>query len=188
MNKIMLVAFPVALSAALLGAAGCSKKTSDCSAAIAQGIDRYLAAAKQAAAGSPRLAAIPKIEGQLKATMTQRCNDDHWQADAVSCFGKVASAGDLKACEDKLSRDQRTKLDTELLPLMMGGMGATGSRMPPLAGHPGALTGNAPAPGAAGEAAGSAATGSATGPAAPAPATTTPPGPATPAPGGSGGW
>ncbi|HEY0482571.1 MAG TPA: hypothetical protein VGD37_33850 [Kofleriaceae bacterium] len=187
MNKIMLVAFPVALSAALLGAAGCSKKSSDCSAAIAQGIDRYLAAAKQAAAGSPRLAAIPKIQDQLKTAMTQRCNDDHWQAEAVSCFGKVASAGDMKACEDKLSRDQRTKLDTDLLPIMMGGMGATGSQMPPLAGHPAALTGNVPASGSAGDAAGSAATGSAAEPAPPStttPTPTQPSGPATPAPGG----
>jgi len=136
MKKIVLVA--------LLVAAGCSKKGSDCSAAVGRGIDRYLDGAKQTAAGSPKGETTLKLADKLKAAMIQRCTDDKWQADVVMCFGNAATSADLKACQDKLTRDQRTKLDTVVFPIMMGGMGVNGARMPTgLAGHPAMLAGSA---------------------------------------------
>lgn len=176
MKKIVLL-----VRIALLAAAGCSKQGPDCSAAVGKGVDGYVASVKKAAASSPRLD-ITKIADKLKAAMTQRCNDDKWQPDVVTCVGNAASSDDLNACEDKLTRDQKTKLGTVVYPIMMGGMGASGSRMPPgLEGHPpmlgGSSNGSAAAPGDSEGA--SAPAGSA---AAPAP---TPSG--TPAP-PSGGW
>jgi hypothetical protein len=163
---------------ALLVAAGCSKKGSDCGEAIGRGVDRYVAATQKLPAGSPRLD-IGKIAEKMKAAMTQRCTDDKWQPDVVACVGNAASSGDLKICEDKLTRDQRTKLDNQLFPIMMGGMGAGGARMPPgIEGHPAALTGNA---------AGSAApSGDPAGGGSAAPGSATPPAPSAPAGGGSG--
>lgn len=161
----------------LLVAAGCSRKGSDCGEAIGRGVDRFVAAPQQLPAGSPRLD-ISKIAERMKAAMTQRCTDDRWQPDVVACVGSA----DLKVCEDKLTRDQRTKLDNQLFPIMRGGMGAGGARMPPgIEGHPAVLTGNATgsaAPSGDPAGAGSAAPGSAT-----------PPAPSAPAGGGSGsGW
>ena len=134
MKKIMLMA--------LLAAAGCSKKGPDCGAAIDRGIDGYIAAVKKIAVNSPRLD-IAKLADKLKAAMTQRCNDDRWQPEVVTCIGNAASSDALKACEDKLTRDQRTKLDAQVFSITMGGMGANGARMPPgLEGHPRMLSGN----------------------------------------------
>jgi len=134
MKKIMLMA--------LLAAAGCSQKGPDCSAAIDRGIDGYIAAMKQIAANSPRFD-LAKIADKLKAAMTQRCNDDKWQPEVVTCIGNTTSSDALKACEDKLTRDQRTKLDAQVFSITMGGMGANGARMPPgLGGHPQMLSGN----------------------------------------------
>jgi hypothetical protein len=146
---------------ALLVAAGCSKKGPDCSAAIGKGIDRYLDGAKQTAAGSPRGESTLKLGDKLKAAMTQRCTDDKWQTDVVVCFGNVVTSADLKACQDRLTRDQRTKLDNVVFPIMMGGMGVNGARMPPgLAGHPpmlaGSASGSGDAPGSAAPPAGEA--------------------------------
>ncbi|HEX7839311.1 MAG TPA: hypothetical protein VF469_17660, partial [Kofleriaceae bacterium] len=137
MKKIVHIVHLALLS--LLAAGGCSKKGPDCSAAVDKGVDGYIAAVKKIAGSSPRLD-IAKIAGPLKAAMTQRCNDDKWQPDVVTCIGKTTSSDDLKACEEKLTRDQRAKLDAQVFSITMGGIGASGSRMPPgLDGHPAML-------------------------------------------------
>src|SRR5262245_51169199 len=103
MNKIVLLA--------LLYAAGCSKKGPDCATAVGTGMDRYVATAQKAAAGTPLAEAAARMGDKLKVAMTQRCTEDKWQSEAVACFAAVTKAADLKACEHKLNRDQRARLD-----------------------------------------------------------------------------
>jgi hypothetical protein len=133
---------------ALLAAAGCSKKTADCEASIGKGMDNLEASVK-AAKSNPqmqdnRLTVLTKLRG----TLTQRCNEDKWPAEVVSCFATVVSMKDMQGCQAKLSNDQRSKLVTEIRQVMVGSMGAM--RMPGgVPGHPPML-----APGSAGGAPG----------------------------------
>lgn len=181
---------------ALLAAAGCSKKSSDCDASIGKGMDSFAATVKASAPPQMQEARLTVIS-KLRGTLTQRCTEDKWPADVVSCFTTVVSMKDMQTCQAKLNEEQRTKLVSEIRQVMMSSMGSM--RMPPgLPGHP-PMLGSAgaggsgasggmpgahadPAPGSAAVPAGS------TG----APATTSPPGPAgsaAPAPAaGSNGW
>jgi hypothetical protein len=115
------------------------------------------------------------VIGKLRGRLTERCNEDKWPPEVVSCFATVASLKEMQACQGKLNEDQRTKLLSEIRQVMMGARGD--SRMPPgLGGHPPML--GSPGPGAPGgdtagsapAAAGSAAAPAPTGSAAPSPA------------------
>jgi hypothetical protein len=139
---------------AVLAAAGCSKKRSDCDAAIAKAMDSFAASIK---ADSPN----PQVQetrltviGKLRGTLTQRCTEDKWPAEVVSCFTTVVGMKDMQACQAKLNEAQRTRLLTEIRQVMMGSMG---QRMMPsgMAGHPAMLAGSG-APGGAAVPAGSA--------------------------------
>ena len=125
---------------ALLAAVGCSKKTSDCDAAISKGMDNFASSIKtdapNAQAQETRLTVISK----LRVTLTQRCNEDKWPAEVVSCFTTVSRKKDMQACQAKQGEAQRTKLLTEIRQVMMGSLG---SRMPSgTAGHPTMLAGS----------------------------------------------
>ncbi|HEX2691922.1 MAG TPA: hypothetical protein VHN14_35175 [Kofleriaceae bacterium] len=131
---------------ALLAAAGCSKKGSDCDAAITKGMDNFAASIK---ANAPKTNAInPQMQenmlnvvGKLKGTLTQRCTEDKWPAEVVSCFPTVATMRDMQTCQAKLSSEQNAKLMAEIRQVMMSSM--TGSRMPAgVAGHPSMLSGS----------------------------------------------
>ena len=159
---------------ALLAAAGCTKKGSDCDASIAKGIEALSATVKDRAPNPQMQENMMNIIGKLKVTLTQRCTEDKWAPEALSCFTTVTSQKDMRGCEEKLTPEQRTKLTAEIQQVMMSSM-----RMPPGAGHPPTLGGSGSAanpgsdPGAAGGAG-----------AAPAGAGTPPP-PATPPAGGA---
>jgi hypothetical protein len=135
MKKIMLMV--------LLAAAGCSKKGPDCSAAVDKGIDGYIAAMKQIAARSSGFD-ISKTAGPLKAALTQRCTEDKWQPEVVTCIGSATGPDSMKACEEKMTPDQKTKLDLQVRSVMRDATGASGSHMPPgVDGHPATLGGAA---------------------------------------------
>src|SRR5512140_431519 len=129
---------------ALLAAAGCSKKTSDCEAAIGKGMDNFASEIKTTAPDPKmqemRMGVITKLRGAL----TQRCNEDKWPAEVVACFNTVHGMKDMQGCQVKLNDAQRAKLMNEIREVMMSTMGA---RMPAgLAGHPATLTGSSAAP------------------------------------------
>jgi hypothetical protein len=181
---------------ALLAAAGCSKKTSDCDASIGKGMDNFAASVKTSAPNPQLQETRLNMISKLRGTLTQRCNEDKWQAEVVTCFTTVGSMKDMQTCQAKLSDEQRTKLVNEIRQVMMGSMGsmrmpnglpghppmlgsagAGGSGGPEaIGGMPGSRAGSAPAPAPAG---------SAQAPASPAPPAAA--GSAAPA-AGSGGW
>lgn len=170
----------------LLAAAGCSKKTSDCDASINKGIDNFAASVKTESPNPQVQETRLTVIGKLRGALTQRCMEDKWPAQVVSCFRTVVSMKDMQACQAKLGEAQRSKLLTQIRQVMMGSLGP---RMPVgMSGHPPMLAGSGgaapegsaapPAVGsAAPEAGGSAAPGGATAP--------TPGGAAAPVPGGA---
>jgi hypothetical protein len=137
MKKIVLIA--------LLAAAGCSKKGSgsgaggDCEAAMTKGTDGLLATVKSRAPAQ-QVDSLTEMVGKMKTTLTTRCNEDKWSAEAIDCFTKLNSQQEMRGCEQKLTEEQRNKLRGEMRQLM-GSM-----RMGP--NHPPALgSGAPPAPG-----------------------------------------
>jgi hypothetical protein len=149
---------------ALLAAAGCSKKSADCDAAIAKGINNLTESVKSR--GGPQLEASLAIIDKLKGTLTKHCTEDKWPAEVVQCFTTVSNQKDMRGCQEKLTTEQKSKLMTDIQQVMMGSI-----RMPP-GGHPSTLSGSGAPPGADPAAAGSAA---------PAPGSTEPPAAAPPA-------
>jgi hypothetical protein len=126
---------------ALLAAAGCSKKGSDCEAAMAKGTESMFETIKSRAAANPqRMESLTEMVGKMRTTLTQRCNEDKWSAETVDCFTKVTSQPEMQACEQKLGTEQRTKLRTELRQIM------SSMRMTPGAGHPPTLGGSGAPP------------------------------------------
>jgi hypothetical protein len=153
MKTIVLVAL-----LAFLAAAGCSKKTSDCDAAIGKGIDNFAASVKTEAPNPQVQETRLTVIGKLRGALTQRCTEDKWPAEVVSCFRTVVSMKDMQGCQAKLGEAQRSKLLTQVRQVMMGSMGP---RMPVgMSGHPPMLAGSggaAPVGSAAPPAGGSAA-------------------------------
>jgi hypothetical protein len=188
MKKVILIA--------LLIAAGCSKKGSsggggECEAAMAKGTESLLATVKSRAGSPQMIETVTEMVGKMKATLTTRCTEDKWSAEAIDCFTKLTSQAELRGCEQKLTEEQRNKLRGEMRQLMgstrMGpGHPPTlgGSAAPPAPGTPPAPPAGEPPPGAAPPATG--------GTAAPAAPPAPPAAPATPPAAGSGssasGW
>jgi hypothetical protein len=175
--------------AALVAAAGCSKKTVDCGP-IANGMDTVAKSVKARAAhlSTEVQDNMVGLVGQLKDKLIQRCTADQWSPEAVACFGAVTSQMTMKACEDKLPEEQRKKLRADIRMVT-----TTPPAMPQgLPGHPPVLLGSggsaAPPAGSAEPApAGSAAPASGDPAPAPAPAAAAAPaGSAVPAPAGGG--
>jgi hypothetical protein len=163
---------------ALVAAAGCSKKGSDCDASIGKGIDNFAATIK-ASAPNPQIQENKlSMLGKLRGTLTQRCTNDKWSPEVVSCFATVATMKDMQACQGKLSSEQRTRLLDEVREIMMSTMGArmpsvrAGDELPGGAGSSGAAPAGASAApvGSAAAPAGSAAAPAPAGSAAPPPA------------------
>lgn len=125
--------------AALLAAAGCSKKTSECDAAIGKGMDNFMSAVKTASPNPQMQEMRLNVIGKLKGTLTHRCKEDQWTPEIVSCFASVVAMKDMQTCQTKLGEPQRAKLMTEIREVMMSSMG---SRMPAgVPGHPPLLNG-----------------------------------------------
>jgi len=179
---------------ALLATTGCSKKGSnkgsDCDSAISQGMANFTASRKTAA--NPKMQEnMQNMVGKLKTALTQRCNEDKWPPEVMTCFTTVAKMKDMLACQAKLSAEQQAKLKTEIQQVMLGAMG--GMRMPSDdAGHPPMLTGSGD-PGAGGPGGSAAPAGSPPPAGSPTPAGSPPPAGSGAAPAGSaapaaGGW
>ncbi len=168
---------------ALLAAAGCSKKKSDCEVLVGKGIANFAPQVKTSAA-SPQIQQdkLDRLD-KLKGALTQRCTTDKWAPEAVACFASVSSLPAMQACQAKLTAEQHTKLNEDLREIMMSSMG--GRTPGGAAEHPSTPPGSGPGePGGSGAApagAGAAPTG-----AAPAGAGAAPEGSAAaPAPAGS---
>jgi hypothetical protein len=155
MNKLVYVVF-----VASLVAAGCSKKGSDCDAAIAKGIDAFSANMKQRTPSpSPEMIErMTSVMAKVKPTLIEHCKADGWSPEVVACYGAAGDRKQMAECQAKMTPDQVGKLTADLTKVMMAaGPGAAMGRMP--SGHPEALQGNGSAapgePAAAPPAAGS---------------------------------
>jgi hypothetical protein len=144
MKKIVLVA--------LLAAAGCNKKSgADCDGAIAKGMDNFKANIKEHAANPQITERMMGVVDKLRGTLVERCKEDKWADEVVTCYTTVHDRKDMQGCQTKLTPDQQSKLTAEITKVMMGGTAGM-QRMPPgMAGHPGTLqpsTGDGAAPAA----------------------------------------
>jgi len=138
---------------ALLAAAGCSKTGPDCGPPINKGMDKMAAALKAnpaAAANPQRMEAMMGVVDKLRTAMTQRCTEDKWPAEALPCFAEVSGQREVRACEDKLTPDQRTKLTQQLQQIMLGMRNQPGMGGPMHADPAAASAGSAPPGSAAG--------------------------------------
>jgi hypothetical protein len=153
----------------LLAAMGCSKAkdaASDCDAPINKGMDNFTETVKQRGSNSPMAAAMLGVVDKLRTTFIQRCHEDKWPTEASACIAGVKSQADVKACEDKLTPDQKTKLHNAVREIMMSSM-----RAGTIPGHPAHLQGRTPEEVQAGVPAGAmSGSGSAAAPAGAAPA------------------
>jgi hypothetical protein len=64
--------------------------------------------------------------------MIKSCTDDKWGAEAIKCMTGAKNEGEFKACEGKLSPDQKSKVEKAMMEAMgMGGMGGGKEEPPP---------------------------------------------------------
>jgi len=151
MKKIVLVVLLVA------AACGNKNKVSECDASIAKGIDGFTAALKSRGAANPQMQdRMMEAMAKLRNALTQRCTEDKWPPEVVSCFTIVTSMKDMQTCQSKLTEEQRAKLRADLNEVMAG---MRAPRMPDgVPGHPSGLAGSGdPGAGNPGSAGGSAA-------------------------------
>jgi hypothetical protein len=129
---------------------GCKKgsSASSCADAITKGVDTMMAAgAKRMESAPPDMKAkMDEASVKLKGVMTNRCTEDKWSADVISCYSTAAKREDLRNCRAKLPPDQATKLQKEEMDVMVGtGLGGMrgGAHMGGGSGdHPDTLQGN----------------------------------------------
>lgn len=121
-------------------AAACSKQPTDlCGASIGKGMETFTAAIKDRASNPGMQQMMLGVVDKLKVTLVKRCTDDRWPAKVATCFEKVTSQREIKACLDQLPADLRGKTSAEIREVMMGG-----ARMPTgLPGHPETRAGSA---------------------------------------------
>jgi hypothetical protein len=143
MKKIVLVALLAAVSA-------CSKKGSDCDAAVAKGMETMTANLKEHAPNPQVLERRLVVLEKVKTTLVTHCKADGWSADATACYAAAGNPKDMEGCKGKMTPEQVTKLQADIMQVMMsaGGMrpGAMGGMPPGMPGHPGALAPNTPPP------------------------------------------
>ena len=136
---------------ALLAAAACNKSapTSECEVSVGKGLDTFAATVKARTNNVEMQKQMTGVVGKLRTTLVQRCTEDKWAPEVLTCFQTVTNMRDMQACQGKLSAEQHTKVSTAIREVMMNS-----GRMPAgAAGHPGTLqgsdaTGAAPAAGA----------------------------------------
>jgi hypothetical protein len=146
-------------------AAGCKKKAaggSDC-ASLGPAMDRMMDTVmkeegkdippdKKKEAEDMMKQMMPK----MKTAMIKSCTDDKWSADMITCVNSAKSQADMKGCDAKLTPDQKTKLDKNMMEAM--GMGGGPEAPPAPEGSAAPTEGSAaPAEGSAAAPAGSAA-------------------------------
>lgn len=100
---------------AALVALGCGKRSEKpitCADAARSGVEAMLKAV--AIERTPQLEALAP---RLRSELTRRCVDEDWHADAITCFAKVKTVEDVRACKGKLPPDQQASLPGEELEL-----------------------------------------------------------------------
>ena len=157
MKSIVLVA---------LLAAGCSSKPKEpegpnCAGSITKGIDKMAQTIKARGAqlNPQMLEMMQGVMTKLQATLTTRCTEDKWPAEALPCFETITGQPEMRKCLDKLPPELHTKAQTAIRETMMSGM-RPGMNHPPAMGGSGApapmMAGSAAPPPVAPPAAGSA--------------------------------
>ena len=132
---------------------GCKKgsSASDCAGAVTKGVDTMMAAGAKRMEGAPAdmKAKMDDASVKLKGVMTNRCTEDKWSADVISCYAGASKREDLRNCRAKLPPEQAAKLQKEEMDVMMGagfggmrGGGMGGHMGDGSGGHPETLQGN----------------------------------------------
>lgn len=108
--------FGLALVCAWTLLSGCKKADgNDCGSVIAGLMQRFHSDA------SPGTA-FDEARGNYKATATNRCIEDKWGAEALSCLESANTEEQIKACTYKhLSQEQQDKLNRATAPIDLGG-------------------------------------------------------------------
>lgn len=102
---------------ALLVVAGCQRNHSDCGPAISGAMDRMVAEMK-GKMGATAVANVQRILPQMKGSITEACEKDHWSRAAIDCVAKAQDKAALALCDQMLTPQQRQnehKRDDELL-------------------------------------------------------------------------
>jgi hypothetical protein len=134
--KKLSIAFVSVLSLAAF--AGCKKGGaggSDCAGTIGGLVDRMMAEQ----ANDPKMKDMPaeakkqmedmvkKMAPKMKEVMIGVCNTDKWSAEALTCYGAAKNEGDAKACDAKLTPEQKKSMDkaeeAAMKDMMGGAMG-----------------------------------------------------------------
>lgn len=129
----------VALIALTLAA--CSSKAKDpataCADAAKHGVDAMINQARGRLAETPlpedvkarimeRQARLESAGSKMRAVFTNRCVDDKWSTTVLTCYTKVASLEDMRACRKQLTAEQQAKLQKDELELLAGAAGPPG--------------------------------------------------------------
>jgi hypothetical protein len=128
---------------------GCKKgsSASSCADAVTKGVDTMTAAgAKRMESAPPDMKAkMEEAATKLKGVMTNRCTEDKWSADVISCYAAAAKREDLRNCRAKLPPEQATKLQKEEIDVMTSvGFGGGGRMGMGMGGHMGSGAGEHP--------------------------------------------
>jgi hypothetical protein len=105
--KNLSIGFLMVLS---LAAFGC-KKGADCDKAIANSME--LSKADMA-----KMPGADKMMGKMRDMGLQHCKDDKWSSDAVKCMGDAKTETEAQGCYNKLTADQRDKMNKAMMEMM----------------------------------------------------------------------
>jgi len=70
-----------------------------------------------------------ETDSKLKMVIAERCTEDKWSADAVTCFGTASNVVQLQQCQDnQLSKEQAEKLERAALAVIQSSGGRRQSK------------------------------------------------------------
>lgn len=81
-----------------------------------QAIDNSMALSKDDMAKMPNF--TPELADKMKALGVTRCEGDKWSPEAIKCMVDAKTMADSQACYDKLTQDQRDKMQKAAMELM----------------------------------------------------------------------
>ena len=108
----------VFVAAVSLAASGCSKKAADCGKAVDKGAELQ----KAHMAGMDEA-----LKGKMKDVALSHCKDDKWPDDVLQCMTEAKADTDFKACQSKLTPEQKDSMQKSMKDLMAGMAPAGGS-------------------------------------------------------------
>jgi DNA repair exonuclease SbcCD ATPase subunit len=122
-------------------AGACGSKSQDpattCAEAAKRGVDAMIKQARGRLAGAQlpedvrvrvqeRQNRLEAAGSKMRAVFTNRCIDDRWAPAVLSCYMKVASLEDMRACRKQLTAEQQARLQKDELELLAGNTGPQG--------------------------------------------------------------